>query len=434
MDRTMRRIFIHTGLFFGLLTVLYLSLVLSALIPNKLLLENFKSSALSYAQTEAFQFHNGAKWNGIADNYADAILLNVAWHMGEGNPFTSSVDTDYFDGGENGESVGLYLSVAEGAAPNTDYTRYWHGGAIAVRLCHLVTDVDGMKNLGLMAALVLLAVNAALLWHRGHGDLAVLLALSLAAVQVWNIRLSLEYQTAFMVTLALCPLYLILERKDDDLLTLLSVVGGVSIAFFDFLTTETLTILLPLILVTAVRAKEGRLQPLGESLRLMVGCSLCWGFAYAGTFLVKWTAATLVTGENAFVLAIMMAAERVNGAAGLGQTSPDSIFSAVFANLTVLFGGTERVQMERVIPGLAVSLGVAGSLWYLLHKKDGNRDAALLLWMLGSVVFVRYLVLNNHSYLHEFFTYRALAAPVLALLLAVRLNISFPEKRKARRR
>lgn len=434
MNRTMRRIFIHTGLFFGCLTVLYLSLVFSALIPNKLLRENFKSSALSYAQTEAFQFHNGAKWNGIADHYADTILLNVAWHMGEGNPLTAAVDTDYFDGGEYGESVGLYLSVTEAAAPNTDYTRYWHGGAMAVRLCHLFTDVDGMKTLGLVIVLILSSATIGLLYHRGHGDLAVLLLLSLAAIQVWNIRLSLEYQAAFMVTLALCPLYLILERKDDDLLTLLSVVGGVSIAFFDFLTTETLTILLPLILVTAVRAKEGRLQPLGESLRLMAGCSLCWGFAYAGTFLVKWTAATLVTGEDAFELAITMAAERVNGAAGLGETSPDSIFSAVFANLTVLFGGTERVQMERVIPGLAVSLGVAGSLWYLLHKKDGNRDAALLLWLLGSVVFVRYLVLNNHSYLHEFFTYRALAAPVLALLLAVRLNICLPEKRKARRR
>lgn len=32
-------------------------------------------------------------------------------------------------------------------------------------------------------------------------------------------------------------------------------------------------------------------------------------------------------------------------------------------------------------------------------------------------MFLRYLVLNNHSYLHEFFTYRTLAAPILASLL-----------------
>jgi len=48
------------------------------------------------------------------------------------------------------------------------------------------------------------------------------------------------------------------------------------------------------------------------------------------------------------------------------------------------------------------------------------------------VVFLRYLVLNNHSYLHEFFTYRALAAPILALLLVLRLNTGLPEKRGRR--
>ena len=61
------------------------------------------------------------------------------------------------------------------------------------------------------------------LWWAELGNIALLLLLSLTAVQIWNVRLSLEYQTPFLVALALCPLYLRLERKGDRYLTLLSV-------------------------------------------------------------------------------------------------------------------------------------------------------------------------------------------------------------------
>jgi DHA1 family multidrug resistance protein-like MFS transporter len=53
-----------------------------------------------------------------------------------------------------------------------------------------------------------------------------------------------------------------------------------------------------------------------------------------------------------------------------------------------------------------------------------------LLLFLGSLVLVRYLVLNNHSYLHCFFTHRALVTLVFSLLASVWLNISLPQKKR----
>ena len=70
------------------------------------------------------------------------------------------------------------------------------------------------------------------------------------------------------------------------------------------------------------------------------------------------------------------------------------------------------------------------SLLYLQNKKT----ASGLLLLLGAMVFVRYLVLNNHSYLHKFFTYRTLAAPILAELLALRLNIQLPQRKRVRKK
>lgn len=150
------------------------------MIPNEALKDNFKKSADSYNNVAPYHFYNGEKWNGIADNYADIILLNVAWHMGKGNPLAASIDTGYYDGGD---------------------------------------------------------------------------------------------------------------------------------------------------------------------------------------------------------------------------------------------GGTQRVDVGRALVGLFLYMGILGSVWYLFHKKEGKREASILLLLLGAVVFLRYLVLNNHSYLHEFFTYRTLAAPILASLL-----------------
>lgn len=111
----------------------------------------------------------------------------------------------------------------------------------------------------------------------GHIGLFCGLLAVLYLALVWNLRLSLEYQPVFLLTLVLYPLYLWLEKKGDQWLTLLSVAAGTAVAFFDFLTTETLTLLLPLILVMAVRTKEGRLSPMRESLRLIVTCGICWG-------------------------------------------------------------------------------------------------------------------------------------------------------------
>ena len=93
----------------------------------------------------------------------------------------------------------------------------------------------------------------------------MLLVCALSAVQFWNIRLCMEYQPVFLVTFLLCPLYLAAERRSISL-TLLSAAGGCMAAFFDFLTAETVTLLLPLILVTAVRAKEKRLGTLRREL------------------------------------------------------------------------------------------------------------------------------------------------------------------------
>lgn len=430
-----KKMMFHVLLFFLMLGVLWLMLILTAAIPNASLKRNMEKSAVSYKNKEAFSFENGDKWNSVSDNYADTILLNVSWTMGRGNPFVSSLDTWYNDGEGDGESVGFYRMVTEETLePNMDYTRYWHGSAIFVRLLHLVTNVNGMKSIGLAATLLLAFITMVILVKRGHPDLAIALLASLVAVQIWNIRLSLEYQPAFLLCFLLCPFYLWAERRGDGGLTYLSVAGGVLIAFFDFLTTETVVFLVPMLLVLGVRAKEGRLGSFKKNFRILLVCGLCWLLAYGGTFLMKWVLASLVTGENKFMIAFSSVEERIGGSLlGEGPENPIvRIPAAVAANLSVLFGSSKRVDVPRILLGLLAVFMVGVSMLYLYHKKDVDRTALKLLALLGTVVFIRYMALNNHSYLHEFFTYRALFSPILAVFAGVAISIELPGRKKKR--
>ncbi len=391
-----------------------------------------EQSALSYKQRDAFEFTQEEQLNSVADHYADSIWLNVAWNIGVGNPLTASIQTNYYDGEELGKNAGLYYTVMEGVEPNTDYTRYWHGTVAFIRLLHLFTDVEGVKLIGFIVFLMLAAWSMAILVKRKHPDLAFLLLLALATVHIWNIRLSMEYQPAFMIAFIMLPLHLLLERRGDKPLLYLSIIGGTAVAFFDFLTTETVTILFPLMLVIAVRAKENRLGTFKDNSPLFVNCGISWGLAYVGTYLVKWTLASIISGTNAFSAAISSVGERVGGTIVNFAEQPDSFLSAPLANLTMLFGGGLRVDYGRVFVGMGISLLVLLSVWYLLRSDEKQPAAAAMMLGLGGIVLIRFLMLNNHSYLHCFFTHRALVSLVFALFAAVWLNIRLPQKRRRR--
>lgn len=438
--KKIRKIAAHAVLFGGTLGLLWLLLILSTLIPNQALKGYMEQSALSYKEREAFSFERGARFYGISDNYADVILLNISWNMGKtrsqdarvSNPVVSTLDTWYYDGAELGENAGFYLTVIDdNVEANTDYTRYWHGSAMFVRLLHLIMDVSGIKWMGLAVTCLFAVCTIGSLIKYKHYDLVAALLLSMASVGIWNIQLSMEYQPAFLITFMLCPFYLYGERKKEQMLTYLSVLGGTLIGFFDFLTTETVALLLPLLLVVAVRGAENRLGDFRKSVKLLLGCGAGWLAAYGGTFLAKWTAASLVTGENKFIAALSSAKERMSG--GLGTEGavdfPLRILAAVGANLTVFFGGERRLDLPRVMIGLLVCLLVLGSVWYLFYTKGVSKAALKLLGILGAVVFLRYMVLSNHSYLHEFFTYRALICPAFAVFAGMTMLFQKSGKR-----
>ena len=419
----------RAAVFAAVLLALWAALVAAAAIPNERIYDNMYKSAMFFKDHAPYV--NESQLRLAQDNYADVILLNVTWNMGS-DPFVSTLNSAYYDGndGENdyGENWGFYCAL-EGTPPNTDYSRYWHGMAALIRPFMLFTDIDGIKLIGLTAAFVLLAANAALLIKKRQYFAAGALVAALMCVHVWNIGISLEYQPAVLVTLALLPLYILFE-KNDGALSIFAVISGVMIAFFDFLTCETLTILIPLIIVFIMRKQENRLPDFKGGFLLTVKCGAAWLLSYSGAYIVKWSAASLVTGENKFAAALSSVEERLVGEAE--ELDPVAqFFLAPLANISTLFGGYGRVDVRAIVAGLIISAVVFGAIFYLFRSSEKyDRSFTLIMLILGALPFVRFFVLNNHSYLHEFFTYRALASTILALFAMLWYSLEFRPKKK----
>ena len=417
------------AVFAAVLLALWAALVAAAAIPNERIYDNMYESALFFKDHAPYV--NESQLRLVQDNYADVILLNVTWNMGS-NPFVSTLNSAYYDGDDgttdNGENWGFYCTLA-GTPPNKDYSRYWHGMAALIRPFMLFTDIDGIKLIGTITAFVLLAVNTALLIIKRQYFAAGALVAALMCVHVWNIGISLEYQPAVLVTLALLPLYILFE-KNDGALSILAVISGVMIAFFDFLACETLTILIPLIIVFIMRKQDNRLPGFRGCFMLTMKCGTAWFLSYSGAYIVKWSAASLVTGENKFAAALTSVEERLIGEAE--ELAPVAqFFLAPLANISTLFGGYDRVSWGNIAVGLIISAVVLGSVFYLFRSSEKyDRSFSLMMLILGALPFVRFFVLNNHSYLHEFFTYRALASTILALFAMLWYSLEFRPKKK----
>lgn len=414
----MKKITIHFIAFIISIAVLWGLMIVSSCIPNSSIKENLLESAMIYSTEDPFSFGESNCYNSISDNYADSILLNVLWNIKSSFPIISSLDTKYYDGEDYGENWGLFYTI-NGTPPNTDYTRYWHGSVTFIRPLLIFTDVNGVKTIGFIALLIFIGLTIATLIKGKHFFAVLSLTLSLIGIQFWNIRLSLEYLPAFIVCFSLCPIYIILEKKGDIYLTVLSVISGVMIAFFDFLTVETISILVPLVLVFMIRTDDKNLGTIKTNLFLTLKCGICWVLSYAMTFIVKWTAVSICTGENKFSNAFSAAGVRV-----YDNSMPlyKQIFSAVMANLSTLFGGTERIEITNIVIGFICTAIILGGIFYIFRKKEKNTTLTLLLLTISFIPYLRYMVLSNHSYLHEFFTYRSQITVILCLCAIVLYN------------
>ena len=406
--QTLRHILKYIVIFLLVAALLTALLVFSACIPKSAIRENILESAQYLCEGALFgTVVDGVEGSKI-DRYADSILLGIAWQYDSTDPLRSVMLSSYYHTKYQNENENLLDAVVENLAPNQQYLRYWHGSNVLVRLLLIVCSIEQIYLINGIAMAVLAAWLLAVLWRRKYYIPACGIGLGLVLTASWFVPLSLEYTWTYLLMLAGSVLAVKLACAGKwQHMGVFFLLSGMLTNYLDFLTTETLTLLVPLLLVLWIDLHVRR-QAMRSMAVNAAKAALRWLLGYGGMWVMKWILASLVLGENVLPYVTGHIQQRVGG----GQSG----FSAIVRNVSCLF------PLEYGAVGMAAALGLVLALiyvGYVYHKKQINKPWILLLIAIGAVPYVRYLVLANHAYLHCFFTYRAQMATVAALVMII---------------
>ena len=378
------------------------------------------------------------------DQYADSLSLNMAYYIDPSHPLKSALLAQYYDGieykgslikvprkiplekyqyQETAREVPLKTmnesyarSVKGGTSPNRDYLRYWHGSLIIIRPMLIFWNYMQMKTiLGIMMGLLLAFLLILLVRHRFRVE-AVCIAIAMISVSIWYVPLSLEYIWMFLLMLVISIIavkWCVCGKIKN--IPLLLFQAGMLAAFFDFFTTETITLLIPLLLVIRIVGRRGEEK---ELWRLAAKGCVIWGIGYAGCWTAKWVLSAIVFRQNisSFVgYNILLHMGALEKAPVIRQ-----IYASLLKNIWPRFPlGYGRIGAMLFAIALLVFIFIPVFQGRIVLRKAINRKRILLYALLGALVYVRFIVLRDHVWMHFFFTYRAQAATVLSVCFIV---------------
>lgn len=409
-----------------------LLLFLTGLIPQRAIASSVEESAQYFYENDLFPYLKKGQFNTRQDNYADCILINLMYHVEGEELIPSLIRASYYNPERENVNISLKRAVEEEQEPNVDYFRYWHGSMVLLRPLFVFFEVTRARLiLGILLA-ALTGITAGLLIRRKERALAIVFLLGNGVLQVWMLAYCIEYVTTFLVMNGISIAGILgygkwkgspgeWEQKEK----LLMAVSGVITCFVDFLTTETLTVTVPLFLLLVMRYRDNGLLDGKTELRRMAQTGLIWGVSYALMFGLKWALAALILGKEAFLQAFASAGERIAGTVTLDSTNLtreatalERLVGALGRNQGCIFPFREEMGLGAAMGSFFILLFLSFALIYLFRDKRFDMKMLLLGLVLAAVPYLRYLVLNNHAYLHYFFTYRAQLVTVMVLLFS----------------
>ncbi len=410
--------------------VCILALIITALIPKNAIEKNCKESGQFFYERELFPYLLEEQFNTKQDNYADTILVNIMYHTEREQLLSSLVKASYYQ--KEGENVhhSFYEALQEDKEPNIEYFRYWHGALVFLRPLFLFTDIEGARIVLGILLLVLTLLVSICLYRKKETALAVCYLIANILIQSWMCGFCIEYITTFLVmnSIVLWMIYccgkyqnnrLVLNKKTGNIMC----VAAVCTCFFDFLTTETITITIPLFILFVLLYRDKKLMEGKKELVFLVTRGLIWGASYGLMFALKWVIAALFLGKEAFGKAVESAAVRMVGTVTLGNTNLEEkatgwerLVGALVRNQGALFPFRGEMKMGAAMAAFGGIIFLSFSIIYLLRSKNISYQLILLAAILCLVPYVRYAVLANHAYLHYFFTYRAQIIVLFVLL------------------
>ena len=247
-------------------------LLLSTQVPRSSIALQMQKSAEYLCEGELFgevvKDVSGTK----IDRYADSILLGIAWQFDGREPLRSVMEAAYYHQPWQNENENLWDAVTQDLSANQQYLRYWHGSAGIVRMMMVWMTLPKIYCFhGILLAVLFALLLFRLLRRR---VLALALAIGFAGTACWFVPLSLEYTWVFLIMLVQANMILsVWFPKDWNKRTVFFLISGMLTCYLDFLSCETLTLTVPLLILLWLDKEAGDSLPSWKRPGMSV---LCW--------------------------------------------------------------------------------------------------------------------------------------------------------------
>lgn len=421
----MRRFLKYITLYITITIIFLAGLLIVSYIPKEAIENNVRKSAEIMVKEGEGKSFNSLGRTIFNDNSTDAIMINLTYTIDEENRLesiikarrnfipgiTEEIESDMV--GDLPHESETYLMTQElldtvngKKQVSYEYTRYWHGYIIIFRILLLLFDITTIRWI---TQIILISLIAILMYYlKKNSSLKIAIALLLAFIATDLFVWVYTIQGMFVMIIAVAISVFIANKKinEKNLNTWLFISGALT-AYFDFLTTPLVSVLLPLIVYTAVNNYETSIKK--EFIKLIQNL-VAWGFGYFGLWAAKWIIADLLYNMEIIVLSFVQIYYRMGG---IREFDVENV--GLHGLLRNVINATNFLVIAIYSFLYIYAMGRIGSYkkgYFLTSEK-------LTYYFCYIVTLVWYYVISEHSYQHFFFTYKTMLITVLSVMLIV---------------
>ena len=406
--------------------ILFFSFVLSIKIPHSAIEENMQESVEFYKTRAGIYRRDGNHLSAYIHYFADTRKLNILYCMDSDKPIESILMAKYYQTRKSDTNLDFIDLVEQKKEPNTQYLRYWNGCLLFLNPLLTIFNMQQIYLINQVLLSILALIVFIMLFKRSK-KLAFIFLAALILVASWYVTFCIEYSVTFYVMFITSIVALKIEcnknkhseKKVNEKLVRLFFVCGIVTTFFDFLTTELLTIFVPLLFILIIRKEEGRLASIKSTSMFVLKSFILWFIGYSCMWVTKWVLASVILHVNAFEYVHENFTLRINGLQGLSNHQilysnviPKNLFAIpILDYLEIKF---YKWEVKALLALFTVTL-----LALIDWKELKNKKYLIIFILIALTPYLRYFILANHSYRHAMFTFRDQIITLMVLMYII---------------
>ena len=422
----------YTLLLICTLLIMFGALAVSCKIPRSTIEENLKESVEFYKKRAGIYRIKNKHIYSYIHYFADTRKLNIVYCIDSNKPIESMLWSKYYQKIKMDVNKDFIELVENSKEPNTQYLRYWNGCMLFLRPLLTIFNMEQIYLLNKILLSILSILLICILFKKSK-KLAFIFIISLILVSVWYVPFCIEYSVTFYILIITsiiaikidCMQHNKTKKSSDDKLFELFLITGIITTFFDFLTTEILTIFVPLLIILIIRNEEKRLENNREIIKFCIKACLLWLIGYSVMWLAKWILSSLILNINAFNYVKDNIMLRINGLQGLD--SHKELYKNVIGKNIFAIPVMDYIHINffKIELKIAIFSIIFSSILFIDWKKLKTKKYLLIIIIIGCIPYIRYLILANHSYRHAMFTFRDQIITIMALLYVMIESLNY---------